>query len=259
MLKSLLLRTVPDRLLFEAKKLHYVRVVRRFSPPCAPILRALVPPGSCALDLGANVGWYSRVLSELVGPPGRVYSVEPVPPTFALLTRCLRKLRLTNVETINAAVSDRRGVLLMEVPPWDDGGDNFYQAHVIETETDGAGRRRFRVATLSVDEICATTPNPVRFIKCDVEGHEWPALRGAAAVIARWRPAMLVEVTSGDPDRAGTRAHDLVAWLGESGYRTYRFTEERLVARRSGDRSVDYFFLTDDHLAQLRAADVRVG
>jgi FkbM family methyltransferase len=257
-LKALLLRVAPDRLLFGARRLFYAHAVRRFSVPHVRVIRALVRPGDCALDLGANVGWYSRILSELVGPTGRVYSLEPVPPTFALLQRSVRKLRLDNVQAINSAASDRNGSITMEVPPYDEGGDNFYQAHIVEDLSKTTNRRQFRVSTTSVDALLSKLTRPLTFIKCDVEGHERAALRGAADVIRRWLPALLVEITT-DPDDSRTSGHDLVSWLTDLGYRAFRFDGQGLVARQPGDRYVDYFFLTAHHMVLLKQEDVRVS
>ena len=257
--KGLLLKVVPDRVVFEAKKLLYSRAVRRFSVAHEAVLRALVRPGDHALDLGANAGWYSRILSELVGPTGRVYSVEPVPPTFELLVRSVRKLRLDNVQPINSAVSDHSGSIVMEVPAYEGGGINFYQAHIVDGEPDGVtARRKFRVPVTSIDTLLGQLARPISFVKCDVEGHEWAVIRGAAEVIRRSLPSMLIEVTT-DPDASGTTAHDLFTWLDGAGYRPYRFDGKGLVARRSGDRSVDYFFLTRRHLAMIEEAHIPAG
>jgi len=256
-LKALLLRVAPDPLLFAARRLFYAQAVRRFSVPHARVLRALVRKGECAVDLGANVGWYSRILSELVGPTGRVYSLEPVPPTYALLQRSIRKLRLTNVETINSAASDHNGSISMEVPPYDEGGDNFYQAHIVGDREQHPSYRQFRVSTVSVDALLGNSTRPIGFIKCDVEGHERAAIRGAEDIIRRWLPAMLIEVTT-DPDDSRTLGHELFAWLADAGYRAYRFDGEGLVARQPGDRAVDYFFLVARHLRLLEQESIPV-
>lgn len=42
-------------------------------------------PGDWALDIGANVGHYTKRMSDLAGPEGRVIAFEPVPDTFAVL------------------------------------------------------------------------------------------------------------------------------------------------------------------------------
>ena len=45
----------------------------------------LVRAGDIALDVGAYIGFYSVFLSQLCGPPGRVWAFEPVPGTYRRL------------------------------------------------------------------------------------------------------------------------------------------------------------------------------
>ena len=67
-------------------------------------IKYLVKPGDSVLDIGANVGWYTNHLSLLVGEPGKVYSIEPIPETFALLRAVVGELGLSNVESLNYAM-----------------------------------------------------------------------------------------------------------------------------------------------------------
>ena len=48
-------------------------------------LPQLVGRGATAIDIGANLGYYTRPLSDIVGNEGRVYAVEPVPVIFEVL------------------------------------------------------------------------------------------------------------------------------------------------------------------------------
>ncbi len=258
LLKSLMLRALPDLLLFQAKRLHYPGVVRGYRPPHAAVLRALVAPGDHVVDIGANVGWYTRALSELVGPDGRVFSVEPVPPTFALLSHCVRRLGLRNVELFNCAMSDRPGSAVMEVPRYLEGGENFYTARIVSDPRDDARLRAFQVAVSSIDALLAPRLRRMTFVKCDVEGHELAVVRGALATLARWKPALLIEV-SGDPDDPRSTAHAVIAQLVELGYGAYRFDGQGLARRRAGQRAVDYFFLNEEQVVRLRRADVPVA
>ena len=86
MLKWLAVSVLPAPVLFGVKKLYYARTIGTFWEPDVQPIKRLVKPGDFAIDLGANIGWYSHVLANLVGENGRVYSIEPIPDTFRLLS-----------------------------------------------------------------------------------------------------------------------------------------------------------------------------
>src|SRR4051812_25321597 len=135
--KNRALAYLPEPVLAPIRAWHYARVLRSFSDteePDIAVVRKLIEPGSVAVDLGANIGVYTKVLSELVGAEGRVLSVEPIPQTFAVLSRNVRSLGLKNVICVNVAVSDVNGEAVMELPDNAGGGTNFYQARVIDTQ-----------------------------------------------------------------------------------------------------------------------------
>lgn len=150
-----------------------------------------VAPGDWVLDIGANIGTYTLRLSELVGPSGRVVAVEPVPETFALLTSNVAAAECGNVTLLNVAASDGVAVANMEVPEFDTGLKNYYQAAV----TSGAGN----VSVLTMPLMALIGAHRVSFVKIDVEGHEAFALRGVEPVLRRDHPVVLIECTSPEP------------------------------------------------------------
>ena len=112
-IKLLLKRTVwkilPPSTVRLIKKRHYLRLLCSSlleKEPELRVVRYLIKPGDSVIDIGANVGVYSKILSELVGPDGHVYSIEPFGPTFEILCYNIRKLSLDNVEPVNVAISD---------------------------------------------------------------------------------------------------------------------------------------------------------
>ena len=247
--KGMLARVLPEWLFARLAERHYLRVVRSFFAPEAPLFAQLVDRGDHVVDLGANIGWYTRILSEAVGSVGRVYSVEPIPRTFRFLEYSVRTLGLTNVTLFNCATSDRDGTAVMQVPR-EAGAENFYQASIIPAGDADPRLRHVEVRLASLDTLLANVAVPITFIKCDVEGHEANALLGACATITRFHPAMFVELTS-DPDEEGSAASGLVRWLEQQGYGTYWLRDGTLARRVHGESSVNYFFLGETHVDRL--------
>jgi FkbM family methyltransferase len=164
------------------------------------ILDEFVKAGDWAIDIGANVGHYAFRLSRLVGERGRVIAIEPVPDTFAILAETARRTGCRNVTLINAAASAQTKEVRLDLPRFDTGLANFYQASI--TDEGGA----FAVLALPVDAL--QIPARVSLVKIDVEGHEQAVLDGMRTLLARDHPVLIVEGVS----------PEIAAWLADFGY-----------------------------------------
>lgn len=261
-LKSFVLNCLPDSWVRTIRHVHYLRALRRSYDQQEPdliVAKALAGSGTCALDVGANIGVYTKALAEAVGPHGLVMSVEPIPHTFEVLSYCVKKLGLSNVKAHNCAVSDKSGTMSMFVPQYQKGegeGFNFYQAKLMVESAGGASsalqseRQYHGIMVRTLDDIVKDVAMPISFMKCDVEGHELPAMVGSRALLMRWGPALLIEV-AGNPEAPDTSAAKLFAYLKEMGYGVWMFSEGRLRCWRAGDKWLNYFFLKDTHLTRV--------
>ena len=174
MFKSIALKILPDPILNYLKKVHYSSELKCFSEKDEPDLRVvkkLIRPGDHVVDVGANIGWYTKVLAESVGNDGLVCSIEPMPMTFEILSYCVHQLELKNVELFCCGISEAAGEALMEIPSFKKGGDNFYMAKIVSGDNHvEKGNKRIQVQLRSLDEIFLGSKSPLKFIKCDVEG-----------------------------------------------------------------------------------------
>ena len=158
-------------------------------------------PGDWSIDVGANLGVYTLGMSKLVGPAGRVLSLEPIPETFELLAANCTASTCRNVTLISAAASSTAGVVGMAVPV-QATGRNYYEASIQES-VNGDG---YHVLCVTLDSLPIT--GRVSLIKIDAEGHEAKVIDGAKAIIARDRPTIIAE---------GLRSHPLFDELGYVG------------------------------------------
>lgn len=233
---------------------YYLRLLRCWSPQeeaDLQVVRHLVRPADYVIDIGANIGVYSKALSELVGPDGHVYSVEPFPSTYKILSYNIRKLHLENVEPLNIAISDSQTVVTMALPYDPSGAETHYRASVVEDHLCRNKRQTAKVQATTIDSMFLSVSKRISFIKCDVEGHELPCIKGARNFLARSQAAWLIEV-SRDPDSADSTAHRLFEILSNTGYIAWWFDGTELKKRQPGDRSTNYFFLKEEHISAVK-------
>ena len=151
----------------------------------------LVGAGDQVMDIGANLGYYTVLFSDLVGEKGKVWSVEPVPLYRRVLQRNIGRRR--NVEVVPYALGVQEGVVEMGVP-----GDQPYRhglTRVLEPGSSGAVAGTFRAEVKDPAKIFGQLGR-LDYIKCDVEGYEIHIIPQMAALIRRLRPLVQVELAA---------------------------------------------------------------
>jgi FkbM family methyltransferase len=250
-LRLLTANLLPTPILTWVKKHYYAGDVEKFWEDDVVPVKALVKPGDFVIDMGANFGWYTNVLSTAVGPSGKVYSIEPIPDTFQVLSGVIQKLGLANAIPLNYAMSSDDGTAMMRVPHHEYGGNNFYRAQIDSQESTVPNSQRvYRVPMRSLDSEFLNVATKITFIKCDVEGHELAVVKGAARFFERSKPAWLMEV-GGNPDEEGSAPSQLFNIMRKHGYEIFFFDGKNLRRRPIGHWSVNYLMLQQGHRDSL--------
>lgn len=188
---------LPLRIQQELKRIYFADQIRRnrfFTDEKEfAILDRLVSPGDWVLDIGANIGQYTKRFSDLVGDTGRVIAFEPVPDTFELLTANAQRFRQKNVTLFNAAASDQCVALGMAIPTLSSGLSNYYEAHLTPTANG------LTVLTFPIGNV--QFPHSIQLAKIDAEGHELAVLRGMDNLLRRDQPTLIVETFAADVEK----------------------------------------------------------
>lgn len=147
---------------------------------------AFIRPGMAAIDVGANLGYYSLMLADLVGPTGAVHAFEPNPPIAERLRRTLDLNGFWGAHVHGCALWDCEEDQVELVVP---AGRplNAHIAHNSRRAVAGAAPR-LRVATRRLDGF--ELPS-VDFVKIDAEGAEEQIWMGMSGLLER-RGAMTV-------------------------------------------------------------------
>jgi FkbM family methyltransferase len=252
---------LPTQVLHRLRKSYYAYLLAHLPDDWqerdTSVVKHLIRSGDHVLDIGASIGGYTRFLSQTVGPFGRVYSFEPNPPIHEYLAYNVTKLGLQNVKLYDCALSESDGVASIAIPRYRWGSECHYDA-TLESKRASADCRRVNVPVCTLDSLFAHRAEEISFIKCDVNYHELPCLRGALQTIQRSKPAILIEILP-NPDKPGGPASQVFALLEENSYQPYWFDGVRLRRRKPGERSQNYFFLTPERFEQLPAEFVSLS
>jgi FkbM family methyltransferase len=163
-------------------------------------------PGMVFYDLGANVGFFSLLAARLVGAAGRVFSFEPDAEVAARLRRNIGLNEVSTITVVEAGVwSTNANVRFIrsDASSPDRGTGRFVSD---ENQASGASTR-----CVALDDFVQSAPRP-NAIKCDVEGAELEALRGARKLLEIHRPWIMCEMHSNANDRVARE------FLGNLGY-----------------------------------------
>ncbi len=199
-------------------------------------LRNIVRPGDVAIDIGANLGYYSRELSRLVGEGGMVYAVEPVKPILGVLKHNLR--RCSNVEILPFALgAENRLVTMVNDSSRLAGYMGTGRNYIPESEEEERDNEdmEFEVEMKRGSELFAGL-DKLDFIKCDIEGYEGVVIPEIASVVQRHMPIVLLET-------GGAQRRRMIELLREWGYAGYVLEKGRLVSVMRAPEK-DIFFIS---------------
>jgi FkbM family methyltransferase len=190
-------------------------------------LRALIRPGDTIFDVGANVGQFAFIAAGIAGRRGAVHAFEPVPESSLRLEQRVQNWPLANVVLNHLAVSDAEGTAEIHVPAGD-----LTQASLIHHKESSWAKASMEqsiatqvVTTITLDAYRARNDLPVpAFIKCDVEGAELLALRGASEMLVVPTPPILfVEILPEWSRDFGYEPQDLLRFVEGHGYQVFHF------------------------------------
>lgn len=163
------------------------------------------------IDIGANLGCYTLLASDLVGDKGKVIAFEPDAENFSMLERAIQNNGITNVRIRREAVSDVSGPSYLYLSAEHGGDHSLYDP--------GEERIKVRIDAVRLDDVIEPGET-VHLIKMDIQGAETKALRGM------WRVAqenpnliMLVEFSPEDLQQAGSSADEFWGLIKELGFK----------------------------------------
>lgn len=179
------------------------------------VCRDQLRPGMNTVDIGAHLGYFSRLFGKLTRPGGTVFAFEPHPETYGVLCRNLSQF--PNVIPVPKAVSDTTGhAELFEMTA---SGQHSLVLNV-RPETNAFLKSRNNVESTTLDDFLAGQGDPpIRLVKIDVDGGETKVLKGMTRTIAKNAYlTLIVEFAPVSLAASGTRPEEFLELLRSLGF-----------------------------------------
>ncbi|MEM9773437.1 MAG: FkbM family methyltransferase [Chloroflexota bacterium] len=156
----------------------------------AKLLRKLDLAGKTMFDIGANSGFFSSTMEDIVTSE-KLYIFEPIPKLYRYL-----KKRFQCAHVVNAAISDRNGKEILRLPYIN---NQLYDTRATlsknHTEKNQTHFDEIEVKLIKLDDFVANNKiSELSLLKVDVEGHEIEVLEGAVNTLANLKPLVFIEI-----------------------------------------------------------------
>lgn len=140
-----------------------------FEPKSLHAMRQAIKPGDMVLDVGANIGLFTVEAANRVGRSGHVISVEAAPIHAQTVREAAATNHFDNIEVLPFAVGESDGEAILTMPQ--DANFGMFTLGKVE------GDQEFLVPVRRLDDLAGD--RKIDFIKMDIEGSEYRALKGA--------------------------------------------------------------------------------
>jgi FkbM family methyltransferase len=189
--------------------LHALRISGCPEPEVSDLVARVCRPGDYVIDGGANIGFFTVLMSKFVGPAGQVFSFEPGENNLFKLQENIKLNALTNVDTVFHPLWDKHEPVQLHMCV--DGSKNSLAPHA-----DTRGSQTIFAVTLN-DYFPDDADEKLRLIKLDIEGAEEKALRGATRLFKN-QPYIVAELNMEALPKFGSSPEKVCAFLREFGY-----------------------------------------
>ena len=213
------------------------------------IIKRLIGPNFRIFDIGANIGWYSLVLSKIF-KDSNIYSFEPIPKTFLQLKQNIELNDADNIHAFNFGFSDQTGPLTFYYYP--EGSGNSSAAKL----TDIPSIQKMTCKVKKLDDFVKQKQLGIDFIKCDVEGAELFVFQGGLHAICQNKPIIFTELLRKWSAKFNYHPNKIIDLLTNEGYLCFSIKKEHLLKiHEITEETVEtnFFFLHEtSHARQIK-------
>jgi FkbM family methyltransferase len=194
-----------------------------YEPHVRECFGAILEPGAVYFDVGAHIGFHAAFAAYRVGLQGLVFAFEADPRNYERLARNLSQFSWA--KAANAAVWDSTGSLTFERSSTKSESG---WGSVSAVRDFGTGEH-VEIPSVALDDWFHDLQlERWDAMKLDAEGSELAVLRGAQALLEKFRPSVVMEINNVHLEQGGFSPSGPADFLLQRGYRLFQLEFRRL-------------------------------
>jgi FkbM family methyltransferase len=193
------------------------------------------------IDVGANVGYYSVILGNLLRKDSKLLAFEPNPESFEALQNNIILNNLTeSIQPLCFALGEVEDSFDLIIPI-NSGSSAASRMNLHPEESSTA----CKVVQLKLDDfLLKKYPNrKIDLIKVDVEGGEFGFIKGALTTISNHKPVLFLELLRKWAEPFGYHPEDVRLMLEELGYFCFGISPEMPKIQKITEDTLETNFL----------------
>jgi len=200
------------------------------------IVKKEIKEGATVIDIGANIGYYTLIFAQLAGKNGKVFAFEPDPKNFQILKKNIEINGHKNVILEEKAISNKEGNLKLFLSKDNHGMHRIYPSKFCEASID--------ISSIKLDNYFKNNMK-IDFIKIDIEGAEYDALKGMTSLIEKNKKlTILIEFAPASIEEFGGRPEEVLDFFIDKGFDIFCINnndmmEERITKKQLLDKKGD--------------------
>ncbi len=211
------------------------------------LLKKHIHKSDFVLDIGSNIGFFSKILSQMVGPNGKVHCFEPDKTNFNHLQDYCK--HLGNVHLVNKAVGAKNENLKIYTSKKLNVDHRTYKPEEFDKEIE--------IEAVSIDEYLGENKK-IHFIKMDIQGFEMQAIKGMEKTLTENHEVKIIsELWPYGLSKAGSSATEYFNFLTQKGFICY-LLEEKSLKRLNPEKVESIKTLSEEHYFNIFATRTNV-
>ncbi|OHA68510.1 MAG: hypothetical protein A3A27_01675 [Candidatus Wildermuthbacteria bacterium RIFCSPLOWO2_01_FULL_47_18] len=205
----------------EDEKLQKMMYLGLYELGVVDIMRRFLKEGDVLVDAGANIGYHTALGAGFVGKSGSVHAFEPVPAYFAKLKKLGETNKAYRIICNALALGETSGRAQMYQIRTHRGERSFGTGSMFKG---WLGSNEQLEATVEVpivkldDYVREQNLRNVRLLKIDVDGFEFPLLKGAESFLREQSPLIICEISHPVYSMLNSRVDDLLDYMARLSY-----------------------------------------